>query len=48
MIEQLPPALVLLLAAVLIGLVRGYLRDAVVLLAPLFGEGATSPFTRYW
>ena len=35
MIEQLPPALVLLLAAVLIGLVRGYLRDAVVLLAPL-------------
>lgn len=35
MIEQLPPALVLLLGALLIGLVRGHLRDAVVLLTPL-------------
>lgn len=35
MIEQLPPALVLLLGAVLIGMVRGYARHAVVLLTPL-------------
>ena len=35
MIDQVPPALALLLGALLIGLVRGRLRDAVVLLTPL-------------
>jgi multicomponent Na+:H+ antiporter subunit D len=35
MIEYLPPALALLVGALLIGLVRGRLRDAVVLVAPL-------------
>ena len=31
----LPPALILIAAAVLIGLLRGHLRSAVVLIAPL-------------
>ena len=35
MSEMFPPALILLVAAGLIGLTRGYVRDAVVLLAPL-------------
>ena len=34
-LEMLSPALILLLAAVLIGLTRGHARTAVVLLAPL-------------
>jgi len=35
MVEILPPAIILLVGAGLIALTRGYLRDAVVLLAPL-------------
>ncbi len=35
MIDTLPPALVLIAAALLVGVTRGRLRDAVVLLAPL-------------
>ena len=35
MIEILPPAIILLVGAGLVGLTRGYLRDAIVLLAPL-------------
>ena len=35
MIEVLPPVLVLLTAAILIGLTRGHLRSAIVLISPL-------------
>ena len=35
MIELLPPAYVLIAAAILIGLTRGHLRTAIVLIAPL-------------
>ena len=55
--EYLPPALILLAAAVLIGLVRGHLRSAVVLIAPLLtlwavwqipdGVVTTAPFLDY-
>ncbi len=35
MIEMLPPAFILMAAAILIGLTRGYLRTAILLGAPL-------------
>lgn len=57
MLEMLPPALVLVFAAALIGIVRGHLRTAVVLLAPLLtlwlvwqvddGVAYTVPFLDY-
>ncbi len=57
MFDLLPPALVLVFAAALIGIVRGHLRTAVVLLAPLFtlwlvwgvedGVAYTVPFLDY-
>ncbi|MEM9402285.1 MAG: Na(+)/H(+) antiporter subunit D [Pseudomonadota bacterium] len=57
MLEMLPPALILVAAAALIGIVRGHLRTAVVLLAPLLtlwlvwqvedGVAYTVPFLDY-
>ncbi|TQV74932.1 Na(+)/H(+) antiporter subunit D [Aliikangiella marina] len=57
MLEHLPPALILLAGAILIGILRGHLRTAVVLLAPLAtlwavwqvpdGVAATIPFLDY-
>ncbi|MEM9334040.1 MAG: Na+/H+ antiporter subunit D, partial [Pseudomonadota bacterium] len=57
MLEMLPPALVLVFAAALIVIVRGHLRTAVVLLAPLLtlwlvwqvddGVAYTVPFLDY-
>lgn len=57
MIEGLPPALILFAGALLIGLTRGHLRTAVILLAPLLtlwaiwqvpdGSVATLPFLSY-
>ena len=55
--EYLPPALILIAAALLIALLRGYLRSAVVLIAPLLtlwavwqipdGVVTTAPFLDY-
>ena len=55
--EFLPPALILLIAAILIGLLRGHWRSAVVLIAPLItlwsiwqipdGVVTTAPFLDY-
>ena len=57
MIEMLPPAFILILAAILIGLTRGHLRSAVILISPFItlwaiwqvpdGVVATLPFLDY-
>ncbi len=57
MTEFLPPALILLVGAILIGPLRGHLRSAVVLVAPLLtlwavwqvpdGVVTTAPFLDY-
>ena len=57
MTEMLPPAFILILAAILIGLTRGHLRSAVVLIAPMItlwavwqvpdGVVASLPFLDY-